>query len=223
MVIDKAISIKNTNVAEEKGNEKLKFNDIEEKEKLLENSKKEAEAIIQAAKNESEKILQSARNEASKIQKEQQNYLEKKQKLFEDELKKISSEITRIEKEYEIYINEVVKQSLVFTESIIKITVEKYFKETIEPPKWFETIFKNFEDKLNSLKNAKLRISPTFNKNLREIVINVFKENFMILEDSSLRNGEIFLETDQGIFDLTPETFVNSILEILEVSFDENN
>ena len=50
MVIDKAISIKNTNVAEEKGNEKLKFNDIEEKEKLLENSKKEAEAIIQAKK-----------------------------------------------------------------------------------------------------------------------------------------------------------------------------
>lgn len=201
---------------EEKKREKDKFKDQIEK-----NAQKEAEKIIENAKITSQKIIENAELEAQKVKEELIKYVEDKKKALEEELKKVRTQIQRISKEYDIYIKELSQQSLVFCENTIKAVVERYFKEKIDFPQWVEIIFQNFEKKLSSLQNSKIKISPSFNKEYADLIREKFSDFFYIIEDPSLKDNQIVLETEQGIFDLTPQTFLEDILNMLEEALDE--
>ncbi|POZ88339.1 hypothetical protein [Petrotoga sibirica] len=220
VVLDKAFELSVEEIEqtqyEEKKREKDKFKDQIEK-----NAQKEAEKIIENAKITSQKIIENAELEAQKVKEELIKYVEDKKKALEEELKKVRTQIQRISKEYDIYIKELSQQSLVFCENTIKAVVERYFKEKIDFPQWVEIIFQNFEKKLSSLQNSKIKISPSFNKEYADLIREKFSDFFYIVEDPSLKDNQIVLETEQGIFDLTPQTFLEDILNMLEEALDE--
>ncbi|PNR90839.1 hypothetical protein HWHPT5561_07820 [Petrotoga sp. HWH.PT.55.6.1] len=197
-----------------------------EKDKLKEaiesDAQKEAQKIIENAKITSQKIIENAELEAKKIKEEQSKYIEEKKKVLEEELKKVRAQIQRISKEYDIYIKELSQQSLIFSENTIKAVLERYFKDKIDFPQWVEIIFQNFEKKLSSMKNSKIKLSPSFNKEYADLIRGKFSDFFYIVEDPSLKDNQIFLETDQGIFDLTPQTFLEDILNMLEEAINAN-
>lgn len=197
-----------------------------EKDKLKEaiesDAQKEAQKIIENAKITSQKIIENAELEAKKLREEQGKYMEERKKTLEEELKKVSTQIQRISKEYDIYIKELSQQSLNFCENTIKAVVERYFKEKFDFPQWVEIIFQNFEKKLSSMKNSKIKLSPSFNKEYANLIRDRFSDFFYIVEDPSLQDNQIVLETDQGIFDLTPQTFFEDILNMVEEAINAN-
>ncbi|PNR97456.1 hypothetical protein X928_09895 [Petrotoga miotherma DSM 10691] len=215
VVLDKAFELSVEEIEqvqyEESKREKDKL-----KEQIESDAQKEAQKIIENAKITSQKIIENAELEAKKLREEQGKYMEERKKTLEEELKKVSTQIQRISKEYDIYIKELSQQSLIFCENTIKAVVERYFKEKIDFPQWVEIIFQNLEKKLSSLQNSKIKLSPSFNKEFADLIREKFSDFFYIVEDPSLKDNQIVLETDQGIFDLTPQTFFEDILNMLE-------
>jgi flagellar assembly protein FliH len=197
-----------------------------EKDKLKEaiesDAQKEAQKIIENAKITSQKIIENAELEAKRLKEDQIKYVEERKKTLEEELKKVRAQIQRISKEYDIYIKELSQQSLNFCENTIKAVVERYFKEKFDFPQWVEIIFQNFEKKLSSMKNSKIKLSPSFNKEYANLIRDRFSDFFYIVEDPSLQDNQIVLETDQGIFDLTPQTFFEDILNMVEEAINAN-
>jgi len=217
VILDKAfeLSVEEIEQAQYEENKTEKEED-KFQEQVEANAQKEAEKIIENAKITSQKIIENAQLESEKIKQEQLKYTEEKKRALEEEIKKVRAQIQRISKEYDIYIKELSHQSLIFSENVVKAVVERYFTETIDFPKWVEIIFQNFEKKLSSLQNSKIKISPSFNKEQADLIRERFSDFFYIVEDPSLQDSQMVLETDQGIFDLTPQTFLEDILNMLE-------
>ena len=203
-----------------------KLDDIKKQEELLKsdiikNAQKESEQIIASARKDATKILEDARLEAEKIKREQIDSFNKKRKILEEDLKKVYDEMKRISNEYKIYVNELSNQARMFSEEVIKIVVGRYFEESITFPDWIEKVFNDLQNKLYMFKDATLKVSPSFNKEFLQIVVKVFGDSFQIVEDASLSDNQIFLDTNQGIFDLSPQTFIQDLLNILEVALNE--
>lgn len=221
VVLDKTFELSVEEIEQTQYEESKKEKD-KLKDQIEADAQKEAKKIIENAKITSQKIIENAELEAQKLKEEQSKYIEEKKKVLEEELKKVRAQIQRISKEYDIYIKELSQQSLIFCENTIKAVVERYLKEKINFPQWVEIIFQNFEKKLSSLKDSKIKISPSFNKEYANLIRDRFSDFFYIVEDPSLKDNQIVLETDQGIFDLTPQTFFEDILNMLEEAINAN-
>ncbi|HOB55406.1 MAG TPA: HrpE/YscL family type III secretion apparatus protein [Defluviitoga tunisiensis] len=220
VVLDKTFEIETENTQVDK------VGDIKKQEELLKSeiikkAHKDSEKIIESARNEAAKILEKAKLDAQKIMQEQIESSNKKRKILEEDLKKVNEEMRRIANEYNIYVNELSNQARIFCEEVIKIVVGKYFEETVTFPDWIEKVFNDLQSKLYMFKDATLKVSPSFNKEFLSIIIKVFGDSFQIVEDASLSDNQIFLDTNQGIFDLSPQTFIKDLLNILEVALNE--
>lgn len=226
VVLDKTFEVPLKDIEELKNDtKKLENKNYNEKnaKEILAEAQKKAEKIIEESKETSEKILKNAQIEAQKLKKEQIIILNNKKKELENELEDIKANFQRISKEYQIYIEELSKQSFALSENVIKSVVEKFLNQELDSPNWIEIIYKNFENKLSSFKNAKIKLSPSFNKDYEKSLREKLGQILLIMEDTSLKDNQIILETDEGIFDLTPQTFIEDILSILEESMNENN
>jgi len=222
VVLDKTFEIDIKDSREEEINN-LKNREELLKSEILKKAKKEAQEIVASARKEAEKIVEEAKQQANKIKQEQMELFNKKQKNLEEHLIKINEEIKKVANEYKIYVGELSNQARAFSEEVIKMVVGKYFEENISFPEWVEVAFEDLQKKLYLFKDATLKVSPSFNKEFLQIIVKTFGNNFQIIEDSSLIDNQIFLDTNQGVLDLSPQTFVKDILNMLEGSLNEES
>lgn len=198
---------------------------LKEANKIISNAEKKASEIIKKAEKDSRNIILEAEKEAKNIYDKKKKSIEVE---YKNELKKI---LTSLSKSVDNNINDLKNTisdyssySNIFLNEVIKSVIKKYLKEEIfNKPMWINEVIEILRKKLTSFKKVLIRMNSDMTNNYSEMFKSNISENFIIKEDNTLLDNEINIETELGVYDISPDMFVHEIMENLEESFDENS
>jgi len=195
-----------------------------ESEKILKKANEDAKLIVFEAERQAKEIIEGANVEAQQIfemkKKEADFYFKN---TCEETIKNFNEEINNKLMSLDENINNYMISTEELIISIIKDVVEKYLKnDFFNKPEWFNEVILRLKEKISSFKKVLIRMNPKMVNEYGGFFESDISESFSIKEDVSLKNYQINVETEIGVYDIVAENFIQEIMDDLEVSFDEN-
>lgn len=225
VILDSPKSIKDFSKKSIDENDKDAKKENEEAKKKITQAERKANEIIENANKKAKKIVENAKDEADEYyNKKVEEIKEQYEKKYEEELKNFSNNIENKINELDNFVENTVDASNEFITSVIKEVLKKYFNEEVfSKPAWINEIMKDLKSKLYSFKTVIIRMHPETSQKYSYLFESLISETFNIKEDSSLGKNEIRVETELGVFEVSPESYVQDIIDSLEGAFDEEN
>ncbi|SDC27118.1 hypothetical protein [Geotoga petraea] len=222
VVLDSPIDINNEELKELK-NESDEIS--EEILKKIKEANENAESIINKANKKAEEIIQDAKKQTDEIYEIKKKELEENfQKNYENQLEELKNYINNSIENVQSQIDYFIENTNEFSVAAIKVIIRKYLEnEIFNKPQWINLILQKLRNKLSTYKKVLLKMNSKMSEKYGHIFEGMMSDSFIIKEDDSLKENEITVETEMGVYEIEPESYIENIMQSLEESFNEND
>jgi flagellar assembly protein FliH len=222
VVLDSPIEINNEDIREiENDSDEIS----EELLKKIQDANDKADEIIKEANQKAENIIKNAQVEAENIyEKKKKELNENYEKKYENELNNLKEYINESIENVQNQIDYFIDNTNEFSVSAIKIIIRKYLENDIfNKPQWINVILQKLRNKLSTYKKVLLKMNSKMSEKYGHIFEGMMSDSFIIKEDNSLKENEVTVETEMGVYEIDPDSYIDSIMQSLEESFYEND
>lgn len=182
--------------------------------KILEEARKKAEEILEEAKKEAAKIFNEAREKQQKLLQEIEAERQQLKKRSMEASQKLAALMSSFEKQLEKKKQEISDQLV----DVLRVLIEKIAFRYLDETDFSEKMKKVFS-KLSEIKHAKVLVSSQDAESFPEIVKQCEELGFDVIESTSLKPGEVLVETDLGVLDGTKKAATTLVERLIEEVF----
>lgn len=222
VVLDSPIEINNEEIKEIENNSDKIDNEVLKK---IQEANDKADEIIKEANQKARKIMKETNDKADEIYEKKRKEIEEKfKKDYENQLKELKKYINEAIENVQEQIDYFIDNTNEFSVSAIKVIIRKYLEnEIFNKPQWINLILQKLKNKLSSYKRVLLKMNSKMSEKYGFIFEGMMSDSFIIKEDNSLKENEVTAETEMGVYEIDPESYIDEIMQSLEESFYEND
>ncbi|MCX7813067.1 MAG: FliH/SctL family protein [Pseudothermotoga sp.] len=181
---------------------------------ILQKAEKKAQEIVEEAKREAEKILMEAREKQQKVLQEIEVERQQIKKRSQEVSQRLNVLVSNFERQLEKKKQEISDQLI----DALRILIEKLTFRYLDETDFSEKMKKLFS-KLSELKRAKVFMSQQDAENFPEIVKQCEELGFDVVKSTTLKPGEVLVETDLGVLDGTKRAATMLVEKLIEEVF----
>uniref|UniRef100_A0A832MNE9 Flagellar assembly protein FliH/Type III secretion system HrpE domain-containing protein n=1 Tax=Pseudothermotoga hypogea TaxID=57487 RepID=A0A832MNE9_9THEM len=182
--------------------------------RILEEAKAKADEILRQAEAEAFKLLNEAKEKRQKMIQEME--LERQQ--FKKHLGELSQRLnilmSNFQKQLEKEREEIFKELI----DVLRILIEKIAFKSLDEVDFRQKMNRIFA-KLSEVKNAKVILSEKDAESFPEILKQCEEMGFEVVRSSSLKPGEVLVDTELGVLDGTRKAAVMLVEKLIEEVF----
>ncbi|MGB9790579.1 MAG: FliH/SctL family protein [Thermotoga caldifontis] len=182
--------------------------------KIVEEAEAKANEILRQAQAEASKILNEAKEKQQKMLQEIELERQQFKKRLSESAQRLAVLVSNFQRQFEQKKDEIFEEML----TVLRILIEKIAFRAIDETDFREKMKKVFA-KLSEVRNARVMLSEQDMKDFPEIVEQCKALGFDVVKSSSLKPGEVLVETDIGVLDGTARTATNLIEKLIEEVF----
>ncbi|KAF2958662.1 hypothetical protein AS159_02975 [Thermotoga sp. Ku-13t] len=182
--------------------------------KIVGEAEARASEILRQAQAEASKILNEAKEKQQKMLQEIELERQQFKKRVSENSQRLAVLVSNFQKQFEQKKDEIFEEML----GVLRVLIEKIAFRVIDETDFREKMRKVFA-KLSEVKNARVMLSEQDMKDFPEIVEQCKALGFDVVKSSSLKPGEVLVETDIGVLDGTARTATSLIEKLIEEVF----
>lgn len=182
--------------------------------KIVEEAEARANEILRQAQAEASKILNEAKEKQQKMLQEIELERQQFKKRLSESAQRLAVLVSNFQRQFEQKKDEIFEEML----TVLRILIEKIAFRAIDETDFREKMKKVFA-KLSEVRNARVMLSKQDMEDFPEIVEQCKALGFDVVESSSLKPGEVLVETDIGVLDGTARTATSLIEKLIEEVF----